>query len=94
MQKNLRRRIGELLIQWHYLAMVSPRNFSVISDVEFRHGVPVKPVPALYTQVMPAIKVIEEKGEEIEVYLDGRITLETGLKFCDNPSFFNVLIGR
>lgn len=28
------------------------------------------------------------------LHLDGKITLETGLKFCDNPSFFNVLIGR
>jgi len=28
------------------------------------------------------------------LYNEGKITLETGLKFCDNPSFFNVLTGR
>lgn len=28
------------------------------------------------------------------LFLDGKITYETGLKFCDNQSFFNVLTGR
>lgn len=45
------------------LAMVNPRDFSAISDVEFRSGVPVQPVLALHTQVMSAIKLLEAKGE-------------------------------
>lgn len=28
------------------------------------------------------------------LFMEGKITYETGLKFCDNPSFYNILTGR
>lgn len=53
------------------LAMVNPRDLSAISDVEFRSGMPVQPVLALYTQVMSAIKAIEKRGEELNEPIKG-----------------------
>ncbi len=59
------------------LAMANPRNISAISEVEFRSGVPVKPVLALHSQIMAALKVIEKKegffdkpitGPEVEAF--------------------------
>jgi len=53
------------------LAMVNPRDFSAISDVEFRSGMPVQPFLALYTQVMSAIKAIEKRGEDLDSPIKG-----------------------